>query len=39
MIRDDKEREWFKELHAKCATDCERGWYVDWELVVVVGRK
>jgi hypothetical protein len=39
MIKEDEERAWYKETHAKAAADCANGWYVDWELVVVVGRK
>ena len=39
MIADARERKWFKELHARCATECAKGWFVDWELVAVVGRK
>ena len=38
-IEDEKEREWFKELHAQAVTNAAKGWYVDWELIVCVGRK
>lgn len=38
-IPDEKERKWFQELHAKAATNAAKGWYVDWELIVCVGRK
>ncbi|KAK0506831.1 hypothetical protein JMJ35_010744 [Cladonia borealis] len=39
MIADAAKRKWFKELRARCATECAKGWFVDWELVAVVGRK
>ncbi|KAI4166893.1 MAG: hypothetical protein LQ343_007658 [Gyalolechia ehrenbergii] len=38
-IEDEEERAWFKDLHAKAATNAAKGWYVNWELIVCVGRK
>lgn len=38
-IPDKEEKAWFKELHARCATDAAKGWYVDFELHIIVGRK
>ena len=38
-IPDEREREWFKDIHARAATDCAKGWYIDWELIVCAARK
>ena len=38
-IADPEKQAWFKEVHAQCVTEVSKGWYVDWELHVVVGRK
>ncbi|KAL8787507.1 MAG: hypothetical protein Q9213_002165 [Squamulea squamosa] len=38
-IEDEEERSWFRDLHAKAATDAAKGWYVNWKLIVCVGRK
>jgi len=36
---DKQERAWFMAMHARAAEEAARGWYVDWELRVCVGRK
>ena len=38
-LSDPEEKAWFLENHARAATEAAKGWYVDWELVVCVGRK
>ena len=38
-IADPEKQAWFKDMHARCATEAAKGWYVDWELHIVVGRK
>ena len=37
-IKNQKEKEWHRERLAEAAANAKRGWYVDWELVVCVGR-
>lgn len=38
-IRNEVEKQWYKERLAEAAENAKNGWYVDWELVVCVGRK
>lgn len=38
-IRNEEEKQWYKERLAEAAENAKNGWYVDWELVVCVGRK
>ena len=38
-IKDDAEREKMKEIHAKAAAEAANGWWVDWKLIVCVGRE
>ena len=38
-IRDENEKQWYKERLAEAANNAKRGWYVDWELVVCVAKK
>lgn len=37
-IPDEDEKAWYKEMHRRCAIEIAKGWYVDFELVVCVGR-
>ena len=38
-MKEMEEREWYKERLAEAAENARRGWFVEWELVVCVGRK
>ena len=39
MIKDPNKKLWYKERLAEAAANAKKGWYVDWELVICVGRK
>ena len=39
MIKDPKKKLWYKERLAEAAANAKKGWYVDWELVICVGKK
>ena len=38
-IRNKEEKQWYRERLAEAAENAKNGWYVNWELVVCVGRK
>ena len=38
-LKDEEEKKWFFEQHARAAAEAATGWYVDWELVMCVGQK
>ncbi len=38
-IKEREEKEWYKERLAEAAENARKGWFVEWELVVCVGRK
>lgn len=38
-LSDERERKWFKDVHVRAATDCAKGWYIDWELIICAARK
>ena len=38
MIESQEEKHWYKERLAEAADNAKKGWYVDWELVVCVGK-
>ena len=39
MVKNPNEKLWYKERLAEAAENAKKGWYVDWELVICVGRK
>ena len=39
VIPDEGEKKWFRAMHRRCADAVARGWFVGFEIVVVVGRK
>lgn len=39
LIEDPDEKTWFMDEHKKAADAAARGWYINWELRVVVGQK
>ena len=38
MIESQEEKQWYKERLAEAAENAKKGWYVDWELVICVGK-
>ena len=38
MIQSQQDRDWYRERLAEAAENAKNGWYVDWELVVCVGK-
>lgn len=39
LIKNQEDKKWYRERLAEAAENAKKGWYVDWELVVCVGRK
>lgn len=39
MIENQEEKDWYRERLAEAAENAKTGWYVDWDLIVCVGRK
>lgn len=37
-IKNENERQWYRERLAEAADNAKRGWYVDWEFVVCVAK-
>lgn len=38
-ITDPGQKEWFQGMLRQCVEEVARGWWVDFEIVIVVGRK
>ena len=38
-LKNEHERRWFQDMHARAVGDAANGWYLDWELIICVGRK
>lgn len=38
-IKNQEEKGWYRERLAEAAENAKKGWYVDWDLIVCVGRK
>ena len=39
MIESQGDKDWYRERLTEAAQNAKNGWYVDWELVVCVGKK
>ena len=39
MIKNEEEKDWYRRCWWEAILEVKRGWYVDWELIICVGRK
>ena len=37
-IKDQEEKDWYRERLAEAAENANKGWFVEWELIICVGR-
>lgn len=37
-INDQEEKDWYRERLAEAAENASKGWFVEWELIICVGR-
>ena len=37
-INDQEEKDWYRERLAEAAENANKGWIVEWELIICVGR-